>query len=108
MDSLTQNCKRYIDKILFPFVLSLPSYTRDSTDFLKLLEDVILEPESLLASIDVEALYTSIPHRLGIKAIDYFLSSRGCQYCAHSLFLLQLLQFTLTRNHFLFNGAFYH
>lgn len=77
IDNLTQNCSLYIDKILAPFVQSLPSFTRDTTDLLKRIEDIILEPEQFLVSIDVESLYTSIPHDLGLKATDFFSQYQG-------------------------------
>lgn len=72
IDNLTQNCCLYVDKILALFVQALSSHTRDTTDLLKSIEDVILEPDHYLASIDVESLYTSIPHQLGIKATNFF------------------------------------
>lgn len=68
----------------------------------------MIEPDHFLASIDVESLYTSIPHDLGVGAVGYFLRSRGCQYHAHSHFILNLLRFILTKNYFIFDGRVYH
>lgn len=62
VDSLTQNVGIYIDQILRPFVVSLPSYIRDTTDLIQKVEDVSFDRNTLLCSIDVEALYISIPH----------------------------------------------
>lgn len=61
----------------------------------------------IFASIEVESLYTSIPHDLGIGGVEFFLCSWGCQYHTHNRFLLNLLQFVLTRNYFLFDGTLY-
>lgn len=59
-------------------------------------------------SIDVESLYSSIPHHAGLRAIQYFLNTRGTQYLHHSQFVIQLLEFCLTKNYFLFGGRFFH
>lgn len=75
MDSLTENVGVYLDQILRPFVTSLPSYLRDTTDLLLKLEGVSFEGETLLCSIDVEALYSLIPHDCGIRAVKTFLEN---------------------------------
>ncbi|CAJ0964974.1 unnamed protein product [Ranitomeya imitator] len=106
LDSLSQNIGVYIDKILRPFVLSLPSYVTDIAHLLGLLEDVAVEPHITLASIDVEALYSSIPHDLGVRAVDHFLKTRAVECLEHSNFVKHLL-FTLTRNYFIFNGKYF-
>lgn len=108
IDSLTQNSGVYIDKILRPFVETLPSYTRDTTDLLQRLEGITIEDDWWLASVDVEALYTCIPHHLGLDAVKYFLNTRGHQYRAHGQFMIDLLQFTLSHNYFLFSGKTFH
>lgn len=101
--SVTQNAGIYIDKILRQFILSLPSYLRDSSDLLCKLEDVTLEEGTLLASIDVDAPYSSIPHDFGLKAVSHFLSTKGVQYIKHHEFMLELIEFVLTHNYFTFN-----
>ncbi|XP_056388374.1 oocyte zinc finger protein XlCOF8.4-like [Hyla sarda] len=91
-----------------PFVLVLPSYTRDTTDLLQKLDGLTLEGNCLLASVDVESLYTSIPHELGLQAVEFFLRSRGIQFRAHRQLVLDLLRFTLTRNVFVFDKRTYN
>lgn len=68
----------------------------------------LIKPDSWLASINVEALDTSIPHDLGIKAVEYFLLTRGRQYRAHSRLVLDLIEFTLTKNYFLCDDKIFH
>ncbi|KAM4038358.1 uncharacterized protein ACNLHF_016669 [Anomaloglossus baeobatrachus] len=91
IDSLTQNCSMYIDQILRSFVTTLPSYIRDTLDLLGKIEDITLEDNMILASIDVEALYTSIPHDKGMEAVNYFLSMRGNQMEAHNRYIDDIL-----------------
>lgn len=84
--------------ILRPFVEALPSYVKDTTDLIQRLDGITIEDEWWLASIDVEALHTSIPHDLGLESIAYFLTTRGRQYLAHGQFVVDLLRFKLTQN----------
>ena len=53
---------------------NLPSYIRDTTEFINLIETTKLPKECILASIDVSSLYTNIPHDEGklaaIKALE--------------------------------------
>lgn len=78
VDSLSQNIGTYIEVKLSPCVETLPSFVKDTTNLLKRLEatnllkrleGVMVEKGSFLNSIDVEALYSSIPHQRGIKAV---------------------------------------
>lgn len=108
INSLTQNVGVYLDKVLRDFVTSLPSYTRDTTDLLCKLEDIIVDDKTIIASIDVEALYSSIPHDAGIMAIEYYLETKGRQFYAHNQLIIQLLRFTLEHNFFLFDDRYFH
>ncbi|XP_075684194.1 uncharacterized protein LOC142652437 [Rhinoderma darwinii] len=88
IDSLSQNASIYIDQILRPFVVSLPSYVRDTMDVLRKLEGIRCDQDVLLASLDVEALYSSIPHDQGCVAVEYFLKSKGTQFQTHNEFVI--------------------
>ncbi|CAJ0936833.1 unnamed protein product [Ranitomeya imitator] len=108
VDALSQNSSIYLDRLLRPFVTALPSYIRDTSDLLTKLEGVMVEPDTIIASIDVEALYSSIRHKDGLGAIEHYISSRGVHCGRHNTFLLELLGFVLQRNYFLFGGKYYH
>lgn len=73
--SLTQNYGIYIDEVLFPFVESLPSYTMDTTDFLKQFGGLVVDQDIWLASTDMEVLYISIPHTMGIYGVEYLMDA---------------------------------
>ena len=66
-NSITELISQFVDKWLQPFVKELPSYLKDSTEFIKLVEGTPLPASSILASIDVSSLYTNIPHKDGIE-----------------------------------------
>ncbi|CAJ0959157.1 unnamed protein product [Ranitomeya imitator] len=108
IDALSQNSSIYLDRLLRPFVTALPSYIRDTSDLLTKLEGVVVESDTIIAPIDVEALYSSIRHKDGLGAIGHYISSRGVECGRHNIFLLELLDFVLQRNYFLFGGKYYH
>ncbi|KAM4048601.1 LOW QUALITY PROTEIN: uncharacterized protein ACNLHF_011402 [Anomaloglossus baeobatrachus] len=103
--SIGQNVGIYLDEILNPFVTSLSSYIRDSMDFIKRIKGVTVDSGTFLASIDVETLYSSIPHDQGMRAIEYFLSTRGQQFETHKQLILSLLHFVLHNNFLMFDGS---
>ena len=66
----TANISKYVDYHLQPIVTEIPSYVKDTQDFLKKFEKVKDIPqEILLVTLDVKSLYTNIPNNEGIKAI---------------------------------------
>lgn len=71
--SLTEQASRYVDSVLTPHVRSLPSFIQDTSDLLKHIDDIITPPEALLVAIDIEALYSSIPHDKGVASVAKFL-----------------------------------
>lgn len=60
--SVTERISEYIDKILQPFVWSQFSYVKDTSHLHTLLHDMTLAEDTLLVTLDIEALYSSIPH----------------------------------------------
>eukprot|EP00731_Ephydatia_muelleri_P027522 Em0019g395a len=67
INSPTEQLSECVDIWLQPLMCQLPSYVRDSTQFINVLEGLTFPPECLLASIDVTSLYTNIIHREGIE-----------------------------------------
>ena len=58
---LTTPASRFIDCTLAPFLSSLPSYLKDSSDFIRQLNSLTIVPGSYLVTADVSSLYTNIP-----------------------------------------------
>ena len=75
----TEHISEYLDAVLQPLVQLLPTYVKDSTNVLNLIEDINqnqnFEPKYLF-TMDVTSLYTCIPHSDGLKALKHFLSKR--------------------------------
>jgi hypothetical protein len=64
----TEKISKFIDFLLRPFVENLPSHIKDTTDYLKKMENLTIPENITLASMDATSLYTSIPHDDGIAA----------------------------------------
>ena len=103
----TENISRFVDYHLQPLTTRIPSYVRDTTDFLNKLRELPPLPSgSLLVTLDVSSLYTNIPHDEGIKACEEALDTRIDQSLPTED-LCHLIKLILTRNAFIFNEAFY-
>jgi len=65
----TERISHFVDYHLQPLVHKLPSFVKDTNDFLnKLLTIGNLPANSLLVTLDVSSLYTNIPQNEGIKS----------------------------------------
>lgn len=72
---LTYKAKSLID-YLRPHVESLSTYLKDTIHLLTILEGLSVPMNTILASINMEALYSSIAHTRGISVTATFLSER--------------------------------
>ncbi|CAH2219502.1 Hypothetical predicted protein [Pelobates cultripes] len=71
VNNLTQNGSLYIDKVLRPLVETLPSYIRDTKQALNRPSNLKFSPTAQLCNLDVESLYSSIPHDRGIEHVGF-------------------------------------
>lgn len=69
-------CK-VIDQHLRPHVMELASYTKDTIHLLQMLEKMEVSDLAILVTIDVESLYNSIPHDLGVATVSRILQQRA-------------------------------
>ena len=60
-----------LDIRLRPYTKHVTSYLRDTTDFLNNLPTTV-PTNTILASFDIEPLYSNITHDLGIEAVNYW------------------------------------
>ena len=107
----TEHISQYLDFILQPIVQSLPTYLKDTTDTLNMLENFNHQPPfkpNLLFTLDVVSLYTSIPHADGLAALKFFLDRRPHNHKqppTHTL--VRLAELVLTLNTFEFDGTIF-
>lgn len=89
--SLTDNASKFVDALLMPHVRSLPLYIRDTTDLMQHLEGIQIPLDALLVAIDIEALYSSIPHERGVLTAGSFLGEQDTTTWPLNNFILKLL-----------------
>ena len=102
----TERISQFVDFFLQPTVKTLPSYVKDTTDFLKKLENFTdIPPGSFLVTMDVSSLYTNIPNLEGIEAAKLALINAGHHGFKPTISsLCTLLEKVLTMNNFDFAG----
>ena len=92
---------------LNPLVCTIPSYIKDTTDFLnKLAVFNRLPDNALFVTLDVTSLYANIPHNEGIDACRYFLQKRTNKHIPAET-ICNLIRIILTMNNFTFNSKHY-
>ena len=107
-NSYTQNIPKYLDYILQPYMKTLPSYVKDTTDFICKIKSIPnLSKNSLLVTLGFTSLYTNIPHEDGIKACNYYLNQEKSDSSLSPEEKCSLIKLTLENNHFQFNGTTY-
>lgn len=91
-----EQASQLIDKYLRPHVMALPSYVQDTPDLLRCLDNIQVPPDANLVAMDIEALYSSIPHSSGLSVIQEFLSERTEDSWSYSKFILTISDHILT------------
>ena len=103
----TEHISSFLHDIFIPIVENLPTYIKDTTHALNILE--FFEPENSdfrLFTMDVTALYTSIPNNDAIIALKHFLDRRPNPHVKTDI-ILRLAELVLNLNTFQFNGEYY-
>ncbi|XP_039261676.2 uncharacterized protein LOC120337843 [Styela clava] len=105
----TEKLSAYVDYKLTPLMCKrvIPSYIRDSMDFLNHLQKIkTIGQESLLVSMDVVSLYTNIPHNDGIEAMEKYLN-RFSEDKQEIPWIAKAANLVLTNNNFVFDDQHY-
>ena len=106
----TYNTAKFITKILQNYSGKTSSFVKDSTDCIKKIKHLSINPEETLVSFDVSALFTSIPVPVAVQVINSKIStctSFTNVYKIPTENFIKLLEFTLTNCIFCFNKKFY-
>ena len=104
IDCHTIKISKYIDNQLQPHVKELKSYVKDSTDFIRKINSMEKIPDnSILVNMDVRSLYTNIPNKEGIEAVETTLKRKNIGTRIISTFL----RLVLTLHKLVFNSQNY-
>ena len=85
----------------------IPSYVRDTPDFIKKIENFSITGDAYLVTMDVTSLYTNIPNMEGLVSIAQSLMKHQPEFKLKYKTLLELLKLVLHKNNFQFNGEHY-
>ena len=105
---LTNRLSNFLDIILKPLTKEIPSFLKDTTDFLRKIPTSV-NNNTLLVSFDIISLYSNINHELGLEALDFWIN----QHTSHipprfdKTFIFDAMKFILEHNTFKFNDEFY-
>jgi hypothetical protein len=103
----TEIISRYLDNILAPIVQTLPTYIKDTTHALNIFNQYHFTGQQRhIFSMDVKALYTSIPINDGLIALRHFLDIHNSSSCSTTT-LLRLAELVLNTATFEFNEKYY-
>lgn len=104
--SVTSNLSTFVDHFIRPLAEGLPSFTKDTGHVINIVESVTLgEEEVFLASFDINAMYTVIPHDGGLIALDHYLNDPSMYPSKESI--LTLTKLILEYNYWIFQDTFY-
>ena len=106
IQSPTENISNFVDYYIKDYVPKIESYVKDTTHFLKILQEHDLDPQDLLVTLDVKALYTNIPHAEGLQALNETLIQNNHQE-PPPWAITRLADLVLKNNMFQFNNRFY-
>ena len=106
----TEHISGLVDEFLRPYVPLLPSYIKDTSDFIRKIEELgQLPPNFKMLGLDVSALYTNILNSEALHAAKQTLlryRNDDLQNLTNND-LVRLLALVLTCNNFEFNGNHY-
>ena len=105
--TLTEYVSAFVDRDVQTLQANIPSYIKDTTDFLNKLNHFDDLPDStILVTLDATALYSSIPHNDVIGACKKYLDGRA-QSTTNCEDVCQLSKFILENNVFSINDKLF-
>ena len=106
-NSPTEKISAFVDEHIKMMVPLIPSYVRDTPDFIKRIENFSHRGDFYLVTMDVTSLYTNIPNMEGLVSIARSLIKHQPDFKLKYKTILELLKLVLHKNNFQFNGEHY-
>ena len=105
---ITEKISGFVDAHLRKYVPKIPSYIKDTTHFLQILQEVEqpLPRGTILGTLDISSLYTNIPHYEALQAVIKTLQENP-EPNLPTKWIITLLRHVLDKNVFQFNGKFF-
>ena len=102
----TSEISRFIDHHLQLLMREIPSFIKDTNDFINKIDHFTVPPDSFFVTMDVKSPYTSISNNTGIASVK----KKYDQYLNNTMptkIITTFLALLLTLNNFIFNSKFY-
>ena len=104
----TERISSFIDSLLQPIAKKQESYIKDTTDFVRFIENTTIPDNAIIATLDVCSLYTNIPQEEGIKVVcQYYNDHYQPNPPIPTSTLGDLMKLILKENSFHFNGKLF-
>ena len=106
-NSMTAGIATFVEHHVKELATLHETYIQDTPDFLRAVEDVKgLDEDTILASIDVKALFTNLPQEESLKSMKEALDERK-KKDVPTEFIIELMKMILNHNLFSFHDAVY-
>ncbi|KAJ1123641.1 hypothetical protein NDU88_002109 [Pleurodeles waltl] len=106
--SALEPLSKFVDFFLQQLVKRIPTFLKDTTHVLLLLESIAFDKsKELLITLDVESVYTNIPQEATLEVISNLLELHMDESQTPPGFILDLAHLALTRNYFKFEDSFF-
>ncbi|XP_078520483.1 uncharacterized protein LOC144785472 [Lissotriton helveticus] len=106
--SILEPLSKFADAFLHPLVQSTTTYLKDTKSVLQLIDNRDFDPSSqLLMSLDVESLYTSLPHDETLQIIEEVLFTTPWKYQTPRGLVLECISLALQQNFFQYKQTIY-
>ncbi|XP_071160924.1 uncharacterized protein [Mytilus edulis] len=103
----TEKIFEFVDYYLRPHVENLPSFIKDSTDYLLKMQDLNpLPANTTLVTMNVTSIFTNIPHADGIESCREVWDSRSLKI-PPTEYIVEMHTMVLKKNNFTFQGEHY-
>uniref|UniRef100_A0A8C5W849 Helix-turn-helix domain-containing protein n=1 Tax=Leptobrachium leishanense TaxID=445787 RepID=A0A8C5W849_9ANUR len=107
INSITSCLSEYIDVLLQPIVKETLSYLKDTINMLQILDKVKWDEDCIMVTCDVNALYSNIPHAMGLQTVREEIYNSKNFLDMQIDFIMRSIHFILNNNYFKFGDDFF-
>lgn len=102
---LLEPLSQYIDSFLQPIIEEMPFIIKDTKYLVTLIEDMVVNQNTTLITMDVNSLYTTIPHDEARLVVQNALKNKYSESPCY--FLMALLDIILDKSYFRFREDYF-
>lgn len=109
-----ERISEFVDFFLQPFVSEQHTYMKDTSDFIRKIEQIKIPAEALIITLDYESMYTNIIHEEAVAAVKHTITESDKHQTVHGIkrpstdSFCKLIELAVKCNNFKFNGNDYY